>query len=81
MGMTEYQKERQKIVLKSCPFCGGEARLKKHYRLEQTWHVQCHDCGIRTANSTQAAYQSWKDAMLYPVNQWNRRVEDGNDNC
>lgn len=80
MGMTEYQIERQKISLKPCPFCGGEARLRKHQKLEQTWYVQCKNCGVRTANSAQMPYQSWKDAMKYPVNQWNARLEDGNDN-
>lgn len=78
MGMTEYQKERQKISLKPCPFCGGEARLKKHYRLEQTWYVQCSKCGIKTKNSVQTPYESWKTTMNYPVRLWNRRVEDGN---
>jgi Lar family restriction alleviation protein len=77
MGMTEYQIERQKIELKPCPFCGGEARLKKHQKLEQTWYVQCNKCGIRTKNSVQAPYESWKDAMKCPVNQWNVRVKDG----
>lgn len=59
-----------------CPFCGGEARLKKHYRLEQTWYVQCSKCGIKTKNSVQVPYESWKTAMNYPVKQWNRRVEN-----
>jgi Lar family restriction alleviation protein len=77
MGMTEYQIERQKIKLKPCPFCGGEARLRKHQKLEQTWYVQCKDCGIRTPNSVQPPYESWKTTMNYPVQQWNRRVEDG----
>lgn len=79
MGMTEYQKERQKISLKPCPFCGGEAKLKKHMNLAQVWYVQCNQCGIRTPNSAQAAYESWKDTMNYPVQLWNRRVEDGNN--
>ena len=73
--MTEYQVERQRInsELKSCPFCGGEARIKKHHKLEQTWYVQCSKCGIRTPYNTQVSYQSWKQAMEYPVCQWNRR--------
>jgi Lar family restriction alleviation protein len=75
-NLNEYQIERQKLSkeLKSCPFCGGEARLRKHQKLEQTWYVQCKDCGIRTANSVQAPYESWKDTMKHPVDQWNSRI-------
>ena len=74
--MTEYQKERQKISLKPCPFCGGEARLRKHQKLKETWYVQCKNCGIRTANSVQVPYESWKDTMKHPVDQWNMRTKE-----
>ena len=77
--MTEYQIERQKIKLKPCPFCGGEARLRKHQKLEHTWYVQCKNCGIRTVNSVQVPYESWKNTMKYPVDQWNTRVEERNN--
>lgn len=74
--MNDYQIARQRInkELKPCPFCGGEARLKKHQRLEQTWYVQCNDCGIRTRNYTQCAYESWKTTMDASVRAWNMRV-------
>ena len=62
-------------MIKPCPFCGGQARLKKHYKLKQTWYVQCHDCGIRTPNSTHAPYQNLTEARDYPVKLWNRRAE------
>ncbi len=80
-NINEYQIERQKLSkeLKPCPFCGGEARLRKHQRLNQTWYVQCNQCGIRTPNSVQAAYESWKTTMNYPVQLWNRRIENGNN--
>ena len=67
--------------LKPCPFCGGQARLKKHYKLEQTWYVQCHKCGIRTPNSTQTPYQNWAEARDYPVKMWNRRAEGTKNEC
>ena len=81
-NLNEYQIERQKLSeeLKPCPFCGGEARLRKHQKLEQTWYVQCNKCGMRTPNSVQPPYESWKTTMNYPVQLWNRRVEDRNDN-
>lgn len=64
----------KKLNIKPCPFCGGEARLKKHNKLEQTWYVQCHDCGIRTPNSSQCAFQPWEEARDYPISQWNNRI-------
>ena len=66
--------------LKPCPFCGGEARLKKHYRLENTWYVQCNKFGVRTKNSTQSAYEPWKVTMKASVNIWNKRIESEDNN-
>lgn len=73
--LTKSAKLSRKLGIKSCPFCGGEARLRKHPKLEQTWYVQCKDCGIRTPNISQCAYESWKEARNYPITLWNSRVE------
>jgi Lar family restriction alleviation protein len=71
---------RSEGLLKPCPFCGGQARLKMHYKVKNSWYVQCNDCGVRTPYSTQAAYEPWTRARDYPVKLWNGRVEDGNNN-
>lgn len=51
-----------KEVVKSCPFCGGEAILYK------AWipYVRCDKCGTQTT-----AYQTPDDAIA----AWNRRVK------
>jgi len=67
--------KRSEGLLQPCPFCGGQARLKKHNKMIDTWYVQCHTCGIRTPYSTKAAFERWENAKNRPVEQWNRRVK------
>ncbi len=64
----------KELNIKPCPFCGGEARIKKHPKMINTWYVQCNDCGVRTPYSTQAAYEHWETARDYPIRQWNSRI-------
>lgn len=68
--------KNMEISLKPCPFCGGKARLKKHHKMQNTWYVQCHDCGIKTPLSIQLPYESWQDAKNYPVKLWNNRTQN-----
>ena len=75
---SESEIRSEKLNLLPCPFCGGKARLKKHRKIENTWYVQCHDCGIRTPNSIQLPYEAWQDARDCPIVLWNRRVTDDN---
>jgi Lar family restriction alleviation protein len=57
-----------KIELKPCPFCGGEAKLTDLKQAPESW-VECKECGARTrffSNSEEA-----------PVSAWNTRpIED-----
>lgn len=57
-----------KIELKPCPFCGGEAKLTDLTQAPESW-VECKECGARTrffSNSEEA-----------PVSAWNTRpIED-----
>lgn len=69
--------------LKPCPFCGGEAELKrKQFDASEAAWIECKSCG---AMSTVWAIGLNKipprarigDGCFSPVrNAWNRRVED-----
>ena len=56
----------EKVVLKPCPFCGGEAKtFKGHFDCE----VYCTVCGARTF--------IMHKTIRAAVEHWNRRVSDG----
>ena len=59
--------------LKPCPFCGGEARLRKdEYR---NFWVECKNCLCGTSF---ASGSSPDEKLIETVIQdWNRRVSDG----
>ena len=69
--------KRSEGLLKPCPFCGGEARLKKHHRFKDTWYIQCKDCGVRTTNEPEIDNNIPDFTRKSLINQWNRRVENG----
>ncbi len=53
--------------LKPCPFCGGEATIRKYeYFSEDTYNVYCEECGCEIS-----MYYSEGDA----IDAWNRRAE------
>jgi len=49
-----------KEKLKRCPFCGGKAKIQKHYELER-YKVECVDClaGISYYKSEEEALVTW----------------------
>ena len=58
--------------LKSCPFCGGKAKLE---HLSKSSVVYCRDCRASTkAVEYSPEYASDEKA----IEAWNRRAEDGN---
>ena len=74
------------MELRPCPFCGGEAKLKKGFPGRQNGRkqalVQCRACGCRTPMFYQYEYESVSDVYAHAVEAWNRRTpgeqtEDG----
>ena len=62
-----------KIELKSCPFCGGKARLCKTAFFSCEAKVICPTCRIQTATYKES---NMDNAEWFAVNAWNRRVTD-----
>lgn len=60
----------QEIELKSCPFCGGEARLQ---RKGDGYYVICKRCGCRTPYN-QYQFISREKLREEAIEAWNRRV-------
>lgn len=53
----------KEIELKPCPFCGGEAKIKKNI-LNEDIYVECRSCYSRTDGFGIAEYA---------IEQWNKR--------
>ena len=66
--------------LKPCPFCGGEASLRRGWGSDppvsyRVAYVKCSNCGIMTKHYTTDGYygEKWSDEQIAEV--WNRRAE------
>lgn len=55
-----------KIKLRRCPFCGGNAGKYQDYHC--LWIIQCNQCGCGTL---------YKPEVEEAAKIWNRRYEDG----
>lgn len=55
------------IILKDCPFCGGEAILHSYYGPNNyaQYTVNCTKCYIS---------KSWQTDINLAIEQWNKRV-------
>lgn len=56
----------KEIELKPCPFCGGEAKIKKNI-LNEDIYVECRNCYSRTDGF---------GITEYAIEQWNRRYSE-----
>lgn len=66
--------------LKSCPFCGGQAKLMNAMTAdgEGTISVICQVCHIGIFRARSTKWNGWKlNSVLDAVTAWNRRVNDG----
>ena len=56
--------------LKKCPFCGGEATVKRHHnRYSDWWLVSCSKCGIsQTGNAHEFSFEA--------IEAWNNRATE-----
>lgn len=70
--------------LRTCPFCGGHARLETHMRtvikgnVERVAYVYCTVCNARTERVRLSKYDRTShsdDAESEAVNRWNSRVD------
>lgn len=62
--------------LKPCPFCGGEAEIKRREFMainHQTWYVRCRSNERCYANSQLIDFPTESEA----IEAWNRRANDG----
>ena len=55
--------------LKRCPFCGGEATMKRHFigQNKARYKIGCDDCGFAL---------SWCNRQSHAVKNWNRRAKE-----
>lgn len=79
LGDKQAQKEcTEKGIVLPCPFCGGEAKLKKGFPSRQIAHcrqavVQCKKCGNRTVTYKQLPMERWEDVDKSALEAWNTR--------
>lgn len=79
MGDKKAQEEcTEKGILLPCPYCGGQAKLKKGFPSRQVAHcrqavVQCKTCGVRTVTHRQLPMQRWQDVDRQALSCWNNR--------
>lgn len=58
------------LKLKPCPFCGGEAEIRKYVNGYNIWFcARCDSCKITQTSTTQTEQQA--------IAAWNRRANDG----
>lgn len=75
----------EKVELKSCPFCGGEAEICSAFEskfLGKYWYVRCKTCYGRGSGIYESGkelepnqeYEAIRKALKGAIEAWNRRV-------
>lgn len=80
------------IELKSCPFCGGKAKIEQtaygtteHNSCKLSFEIRCRQCGATAPKadgyivvnlSTYGELNIWHDDRGKAVAAWNRRADD-----
>ena len=68
--------------LKSCPFCGGEAKLKHGFPSQQGHNrrsafIQCKKCMAKSKTRYKLEFESIEENDRLVVKAWNRRTDNG----
>lgn len=73
--------EAEKITGKSCPFCGGEARVQLNwiYTNDPVVSIKCDSCGCQTSRFAVGKMANGNeytiiDRLYQALNKWNERV-------
>ena len=74
-------KEQEKIELKPCPFCSGEAKFR-HIGKGSNKHelgvlIRCTNCGASTEIFYPLGWTSYKARKQNVIEKWNRRENNG----
>ena len=67
--MTDLPSPERRAELRACPFCGGNAAIRrKLWNAQERWQIQCAEC----SNGTDDRYET----QAYAEAAWNRRATE-----
>lgn len=66
--------------LKSCPFCGGEAKFlfRKLEGVGIVIRVGCKSCLAKSPAKRSERHYGWHETLVDAADAWNRRAKDEN---
>lgn len=70
--------ENEAVMLKACPFCGGEAKVTHRSLGDKkegsSVYIKCKKCGCRTEMLQPIVWEPYEHRRTQVVAKWNRRV-------